>query len=446
MTPERRRQVEELYRAALERPAADRLTWVAERCAGDFELRIAVETRLAHTKDTQLAAPLHDAPSVAGSGESGASIGSYRVDKLLGAGGMGVVYRAIDTRLDRPVAIKFLAEGLLDAHASERFAREARMASALNHPHILTVHDIGEYEGKPYIVAELVDGPTLADWMNDEPHTWRQSVELLIGVADALATAHSANILHRDVKPANIFVRRAGYAKLADFGLAKMAEDKAGSQALARNTYSRTGAVVGTVGYMSPEQLEGRAVDARSDIFAFGVVLYEVLTRHSPFAGNSDIDLMHAVVHKEPQPLPPDLPEALRTIVEKALEKTRRTAISRCAISSSISSESHEGRQCRNRRRPVARKVRRAGCPLTFEVGCCGGCRARRRRSYCWHRLLPRSASARGRRAQCGHGPVISRRAFHHRAAVRESNGRQPEGLHRGRVDFQYHVRRRSHP
>jgi serine/threonine-protein kinase len=320
MTPERRRQVEELYRAALERPALERIAWVAERCTGDLELQFAVEALLAHTKDTQLREPSNDAQSDAIRMEPGVSVGSYRVDGFLGAGGMGVVYRATDTRLDRPVAIKFLSDSRLDAHARKSFEREARLASALNHPHILTVHDVGDYAGKQFLVTEFVDGATLADWLNDEPRTWKQCAELMIGVADALATAHAANILHRDVKPANILVSRAGHAKLADFGLAKAVEDDVG-RPLPGGTLSRAGAMVGTVGYMSPELLAGRRVDARTDIFAFGVVLYEMLTRHSPFAGDTDIDVMHAVVHNEPMALPADLPEALRSIVEKALEK-----------------------------------------------------------------------------------------------------------------------------
>ena len=241
MTPERRRQVEELYRAALEHPAPDRLAWVGERCAGDLELQFAVEALLAHTKDTQLRDPSNDAHSDAIRMEPGVSVGSYRIDGFLGAGGMGVVYRATDTRLNRPVAIKFLSDARLDEQARKSFEREARLASALNHPHILTVHDVGDYAGKQFLVTEFVDGATLADWLNDEPRTWQQCAELMIGVADALATAHAANILHRDMKPANILVSRAGHAKLADFGLAKAVEDDAG-RPLPRSTFSRTGA------------------------------------------------------------------------------------------------------------------------------------------------------------------------------------------------------------
>ena len=149
----------------------------------------------------------------------GTQIGSYRVEEQLGEGGMGTVYRALDAKLNRPVAIKVLSDELADAAARRRFQREAQMASSLNHPHILTVHDIGEFEGRQYIVTEFVDGGTLKDWAQREKPGWRQIVELLTGVADGLAAAHAAGILHRDIKPANILVAKNGYAKVADFGL-----------------------------------------------------------------------------------------------------------------------------------------------------------------------------------------------------------------------------------
>src|SRR5690348_15641987 len=154
----------------------------------------------------------------------GALVGSYRVEMLLGEGGMGTVYRAIDTKLNRPVAIKILSDDLADAAARRRFQREAQMASSLNHPHIVTVHDAGEFEGRQYLVTEFVDGGTLKDWARAQKRSWREVVELLIGVADGLATAHAAGILHRDVKPQNVLVTKSGYAKLADFGLAKLGE------------------------------------------------------------------------------------------------------------------------------------------------------------------------------------------------------------------------------
>jgi Tol biopolymer transport system component/tRNA A-37 threonylcarbamoyl transferase component Bud32 len=299
MTPERWRQVEDLYRAA--RDPAKRAGVLA---AADPELRREVEALLAQNEGgstvTQIGA--------------GMQLGSYRIEALLGEGGMGVVYRAIDTKLNRPVAIKFLSNELADAEARRRFQREAQMASSLNHPHILTVHDAGDFEGRQYLVTEFVDGGTLKTWAKQDQRTWRQIVELLTGVADALAAAHQAGILHRDIKPDNILISKSGYAKLADFGLAKLTEGQ-------DETRTHAGIIKGTIAYMSPEQASGKALDARSDIFSFGVVLYEMLAGRRPFTGKTDLETLQTVIHAEPQPLGEETPRALRGLVEEALEK-----------------------------------------------------------------------------------------------------------------------------
>jgi Tol biopolymer transport system component/predicted Ser/Thr protein kinase len=246
----------------------------------------------------------------------GTSLGTYRIDGILGEGGMGVVYRAFDTKLNRPVAIKFLSDGVGDAASRLRFQREAQTASSLNHPHIVTVYDVGEADGRQYIVTEFVDGGTLRDWSTTHK-TWRQVIEMLVGVADGLATAHDAGVLHRDIKPENVLVSRSGYAKLSDFGLAKL-DERASSQVM---TATRVGTIVGTAAYMSPEQAVGRATDARSDIFSFGVMLYEQLARRRPFAGDTLPDVLHAICHATPTPLTGAAPLALQFVVEKALEK-----------------------------------------------------------------------------------------------------------------------------
>jgi Tol biopolymer transport system component len=255
-------------------------------------------------------------------------VGSYRIEAVLGRGGMGTVYRAIDSKLHRSVAIKFLSSALADSQARRRFQQEAETASALNHPHIVTVHDVGEHDGQQYLVSELIDGGTLNDWLAascDRP--WRQSVEMLIGVADAIAAAHRVGIVHRDIKPGNILIGRNGYAKLADFGLAKLlgdgAQRAAGAPAQSQSRAAPTGVgvVVGTVAYMSPEQAAGQPLDERTDVFSFGVVLYEVLAGRRPFDAANDLELLKTIAHGSPPPLPTSTPDAVCAIVEKALEK-----------------------------------------------------------------------------------------------------------------------------
>jgi len=252
----------------------------------------------------------------------GQRLGVYDVQAQIGAGGMGVVYRALDTSLNRPVAIKLLFEELATPEARRRFQREAQTASSLNHPHILTVHAAGELDGRQYLVTEFVDGGTLRDWMRDSPRGWSETIELLTGVADGLAAAHRAGILHRDIKPENILVTQSGYAKLADFGLAKLHDYARAEQAsTATDMRTRTGVIMGTAAYMSPEQAAGEPLDARSDVFSFGVVLYEALSGQRPFAGTSDLETLFAIVHRQATPLPETVPGPVRMLVEKALAK-----------------------------------------------------------------------------------------------------------------------------
>src|SRR3984885_14014642 len=255
----------------------------------------------------------------------GTVIGAYRIEGPLGEGGMGTVYRALDTKLNRPVAVKFLSDDLADAEARRRFQREAQMASSLNHPHILTVYDVGEFGGRQYLVTEFVDGGTLKDWIHAEKRTWRQIVEFLTCVPDGLETAHNAGILHRDIKPANILVAKNGYAKLADFGLAKLSQNDESREADATRTltdgHTRPGLILGTIAYMSPEQASGNPLDARSDIFSFGVVLYELLAGKRPFAGATELEVLKTIIHGQPEPMSADIPQSARAVVEKALEK-----------------------------------------------------------------------------------------------------------------------------
>lgn len=272
--------------------------------------------------------PSEQSPAGYQGGESlvGSTVGPYRIDAIIGEGGVGVVYHAVDDRLSRPVAIKFLSEPLADPVARRRFQQEARAASSLNHPHILTVHDTGDVEGRQYLVTEFVDGGTLTDWLGREKRGWRQILELLVGVADGLAAAHEAGIVHRDIKPTNILVSKSGYAKLADFGLARL-EARTDAEQPTRTVppgATRPGVVVGTIPYMSPEQAAGQRLDVRSDIFSFGVVLYESLTGRRPFEGPSELAVLQAVLHRTAEPLcrvRPDIPPRLGMIVDKAIEK-----------------------------------------------------------------------------------------------------------------------------
>ena len=246
---------------------------------------------------------------------------------------MGVVYAATDTRLNRRVAVKFLSEELFDASARRRFEREARMASALNHPHIVTVHAAGEHEERQYIVTEYVDGGTLNDWLVRRAVSgWRQGVELLTGVADALAAAHDAGILHRDIKPGNILVSQSGYAKLADFGLAKSIEDAARDPRGSQTT--RAGAVVGTIAYMSPEQADGRELDARSDIFSFGVVLYELLAGRRPFeAGTESRAATESDSRRGPRRFPRPFRRRCTRLSKRRSKRIPPSVIRRCVTS-----------------------------------------------------------------------------------------------------------------
>ena len=258
----------------------------------------------------------------------GTVLSHYRIVSRIGAGGMGVIYRASDVRLDRDVAIKVLpADFANDPQRLQRFEQEARSTSALNHPNILTVYDIGNHEGAPYIVAELLEGQELRAQLAEAPLPPRKAVEYARQIVAGLAASHEKGIVHRDLKPENLFVMRDGRVKILDFGLAKLKTSfgtPAGSQVATQQQITNPGTVMGTVAYMSPEQVRGEAVDHRSDIFSFGVILYEMLTGRQPFRRETMAETMTAILKEEPDEIPnaeSRFPLQLLRVVQTCLAK-----------------------------------------------------------------------------------------------------------------------------
>ena len=334
MTPEQWKRVNELFHSALEREPAQRATFLDHACDGDQELRKEVESLISLHEKT---GSFIDAPAFEAATQllaedkaaltAGQRIGRYKILSLLGKGGMGEVYLAQESKLGRNVALKLLpASFTKDQERVRRFEQEARAASALNHPNILTVHDIEEVDGLHFIVTEYVEGETLRDHIADRKLQLIEALDLAIQVASALSAAHQAGIVHRDIKPENIMLRRDGYVKVLDFGVAKLIE----REAIISTTESRgfagvktdTGVMIGSVSYMSPEQAKRHQVDQRSDVFSFGVVLYELLTGQKAFRRDSDVDTLHAIIHEEPAGL-----SELRAIVPPALERLLRRCL-----------------------------------------------------------------------------------------------------------------------
>jgi serine/threonine protein kinase/tetratricopeptide (TPR) repeat protein len=381
MDNERWDHVDKLLQSALDRPVAERDVFLRRACGGDEQLEQEVRSLLAaHDRaDSFLGAPAIDvaARELGGrrSGDDGIGAGNdpligqtlshYRIVEKLGGGGMGVVYKAEDTRLQRFVALKFVSPELADdPEALSRFRREARAASALNHASICTVHDIGEQDGRAFLVMEFLDGMTLKHRVADRPLKIDLLLALAIEIADALEAAHAAGIVHRDIKPANLFVTRRGHAKVLDFGLAQVRPIGGGDENLATMTarvgLTSPGSAVGTIAYMSPEQVRAEVLDARTDLFSYGGALYEMATGATPFHGDSPGLIFDGILNRAPASaaqLNPELPLELERIITKCLEKDREL---RYQHASEIRADLQRLKRDRDSRRMVSSATSRA--------------------------------------------------------------------------------------
>jgi eukaryotic-like serine/threonine-protein kinase len=331
MKPERWKQVDELLEAALERPATERASFLDRACAGDEELRGELESLL--ISDGQAEAFIESPPARVAADlftdiqpklRKGERIAHYEILEEIGSGGMGEVYVATDTRLGRKVALKFLPPSLTaDPQLRARFLREAQLASVLDHPNVCTIHEVGESAGKLFIAMQYVEGFTLKKLIGSRPLKLDALVSISLQVTDALAAAHDLGIVHRDIKPGNIIVTPKGQAKVLDFGLAKLTSSRGEAQE-SESELTRTGLVMGTPSYMSPEQARGERVDHRSDIFSLGVVVYEMATGEMPFSGKSQAETMNAVINEPHTPLAKlnqEIPEELSAVIDRALSK-----------------------------------------------------------------------------------------------------------------------------
>jgi serine/threonine protein kinase/Tol biopolymer transport system component len=338
MKPERWQQIDQLFHSTLEWPPPERATFLSERCGDDEDLRRETESLLlAHERTTDFL----DLPALEVSTElfaeclaglmTGQQIGSYKVLSVLGIGGMGEVYLAHDSRLGRKIALKLLAPDFARDHQRVlRFEQEARAASALNHPNVCVIHDIAETkDGRHFIAMEHIDGVTLRERIARRPLTVREALHLADQIAAALAAAHAAGVLHRDIKPENIMLRKDGYVKVLDFGLAKLSEPEspwpANTSARISNVHTEPGMQMGTVKYMSPEQLREGPVDERTDVWSLGVVLYEMVTGRTPFEEGNRNEIIAAILKRQPARLefPDNIPADFRRLVERAISNER---------------------------------------------------------------------------------------------------------------------------
>jgi serine/threonine protein kinase/tetratricopeptide (TPR) repeat protein len=343
MTPERWQQVKGLLQEALELAPAQRQAFLDRACSNDDSLRREVESLLS-SDDKARSTFLQSAPNVRLALTKGTRLGDFEILSLLGAGGMGEVYRARDHRLDRDVAIKVLPRFVsLDPERLRRFEQEAKAAAALNHPNIVAVFHMGSYEGVSYLVSELLEGDTLREQLKHGPLPPRKAIDYGIQIAHGLAAAHERGIVHRDLKPENLFATRNSQVKILDFGLAKLMPPESETQLTKQTLDTEPGVVMGTVGYMSPEQVRGQPADQGSDIFAFGAILYEMLSGQRAFHKPTSVETMSAILNEDPPALSqvvPNPPAALQCVVSRCLEKDPANRYSSGELVSSLEESS----------------------------------------------------------------------------------------------------------
>jgi serine/threonine protein kinase len=325
MTPERWQQVKFVLQEALEFAPEQRPAFLDRAFSTNDSLRRDVESFLS-SNDKVRSSFLQSAPNARLGLTKGTKLGDFEILSLLGSGGMGEVYRARDLRLERDVAIKVLPTFVsCNPERLRRFEQEAKAAAVLNHPNILAVFQMGKHEGAPYLVSELLEGETLREQVKHGPMALKRVMDYGVQIAHGLTAAHERGIVHRDLKPENLFVTRDGRIKILDFGLAKLKHQESESQLSKETLDTEPGAVLGTVGYMSPEQVRGQTADHRSDIFTLGAVLYEMATGQRAFSGDSPADVMSAILTREPPGIAAndaDLAPSLKRIISRCLEKS----------------------------------------------------------------------------------------------------------------------------